>query len=206
MRSDKTSKYARYDGSVLRKVDDALSIETMTSGIGGYECPYLMGEHICQKPEIARDRLWVNPQTRSRSVSLFQHIFSGLQHSFALRVRIFSVRMFSSFHRIFSVHYKNTSICMQNRHGLLYFCHVAQLTLLHTFLPQVNGSIPNIAPFFCCTGLALSTELCYMQHRNLACINSCFSSALASAKIRVCRGSLFFLFALILTSIPSSPY
>ena len=87
-----------------------------------------------------------------------------------------------------------------------YLCHVAQLTLLQTFLPQVNGSIPNIAHFFCCTGLALSTELCYMQHRNLACINSCFSSALASAKMRVCRGSLFFLFALILTSIPSSPY
>ena len=35
-RIDKTSKYARYDGSVLRKVDNALSIETETSGIGGH--------------------------------------------------------------------------------------------------------------------------------------------------------------------------
>ena len=36
VRTVKTSKYAQYDGSVLRKVDHALSIKTLPSGIGGH--------------------------------------------------------------------------------------------------------------------------------------------------------------------------
>ena len=45
------------------------------------ECPYLMGEHMCQKLEIARDRVYYLEITRTRFETLFQPLLSGLQHT-----------------------------------------------------------------------------------------------------------------------------
>ena len=53
------------------------------------ECPYLMGEHMCQKLEIARDWVYYLEITGTRFETLFQPLLSGLQHSFGIRDRIF---------------------------------------------------------------------------------------------------------------------